>query len=248
MILYLDRREVPDVEDLPADVLRWCIRKAEVANGRYGRLMRYYRGDHDIFHRAGEQDEVRVAVNYAKYVVDIALGYYLGQGVKYDANPRSWREGGETLTAAPRLDLTPLLSCYDRQHISRIDREIGRTMGIMGDCLELCYASNEADPKPKSAPIDPRNGILVCDSSVEHNKLFALICDRQETPSGERYYAVTCYTDRTRRDYRSGDLETALFHPVGPAVDHYFGSVPVIAYENDAQRQGDFEQILSLID
>ena len=155
MILYLDRREVPDVEDLPADVLRWCIRKAEVANGRYGRLMRYYRGDHDIFHRAGEQDEVRVAVNYAKYVVDIALGYYLGQGVKYDANPRSWREGGETLTAAPRLDLTPLLSCYDRQHISRIDREIGRTMGIMGDCLELCYASNEADPKPKSAPITP---------------------------------------------------------------------------------------------
>ena len=248
MILYLDRREVPDVEELPADVLRWCIRKAEIANGRYGRLMRYYRGDHDIFHRVGEPDEVRVAVNYAKYVVDIALGYYLGQDVKYDANPRAWREGRDALTAAPRLDLTPLLSCYDRQHISRVDREIGRTMGIMGDCLELCYASNDADPKPKSAPIDPRNGILVCDSSVEHNKLFALIWDRQETPSGERYYAVTCYTDRTRRDYRSGDLETALFHPVGPAVDHYFGSVPVIAYENDAQRQGDFEQILSLID
>ncbi len=216
MILYLDKSQVPDVEDLPADVLRWCIRKAEIANGRYGRLDRYYRGDHDIFHRPGDREEVRVAVNYAKYVVDIALGYYLGEGVK--------------------------------QHISRTDREIGRTMGIMGDCLELCYASSEMDPRPRSAAIDPRNGILVCDTSVEHNKLFALLWDRQETPSGERYYAVTCYTDRTRRDYRSGDLETALFHPVSPAIDHYFGAVPVIAYENNAERQGDFEQIMSLID
>ena len=203
MILYLDKSQVPDVENLPADVLRWCIRKAEIANGRYGRLDRYYRGDHDIFHRPGDREEVRVAVNYAKYVVDIALGYYLGEGVKYDANPCG---------------------------------------------LELCYASSETDPRPRSAAIDPRNGILVCDTSVEHNKLFALLWDRQETPSGERYYAVTCYTDRTRRDYRSGDLETALFHPVSPAIDHYFGAVPVIAYENNAERQGDFEQIMSLID
>ncbi len=247
MILYLDKSQVPDVEDLPADVLRWCIRKAEIANGRYGRLDRYYRGDHDIFHRPGDREEVRVAVNYAKYVVDIALGYYLGEGVKYDANPCAWQET-RGLGAAPRLDLTPLLGCYDRQHISRTDREIGRTMGIMGDCLELCYASSETDPRPRSAAIDPRNGILVCDTSVEHNKLFALLWDRQETPSGERYYAVTCYTDRTRRDYRSGDLETALFHPVSPAIDHYFGAVPVIAYENNAERQGDFEQIMSLID
>ena len=235
MILYLDKSQVPDVEDLPADVLRWCIRKAEIANGRYGRLDRYYRGDHDIFHRPGDREEVRVAVNYAKYVVDIALGYYLGEGVKYDANPCAWQET-RGLGAAPRLDLTPLLGCYDRQHISRTDREIGRTMGIMGDCLELCYASSETDPRPRSAAIDPRNGILVCDTSVEHNKLFALLWDRQETPSGERYYAVTCYTDRTRRDYRSGDLETALFHPVSPAIDHYFGAVPVIAYENNAER------------
>ena len=89
MILYLDRSELsPEGTPSPA-VLRWCVRKAEQAAGRYGKLDRYYRGDHDIFHRTGDQ-EVRVAVNYAKYVVDIVLGYYLGDAVKYDPNPRPW--------------------------------------------------------------------------------------------------------------------------------------------------------------
>ena len=243
MILYMDRGQVPDPEALSADALRWCIRKAENANRRFGRLERYYRGDHDIFHRTAEQDEVRVGVNYAKYVVDIALGYYLGQGVKYDPNPKAWRQGGERT-----LDLTPLLRCYDAQHIARTDREIGRTMGVMGECLELCYASSEADPRPRSAVIDPRCGILVCDSSVEHHKLFALIWDRRETPSGEGYYAVTCCTPYTVREYRSDTLDAAAFVPMGEAVPHYFGAVPVIAYENDPLRQGDFEQIISLID
>lgn len=252
MILYLDRSELsPEGTPSPA-VLRWCVRKAEQAAGRYGKLDRYYRGDHDIFHRTGDQ-EVRVAVNYAKYVVDIVLGYYLGDAVKYDPNPRPWNGRQEQnawrqALGKPEIDLRPLLSCYDRQHISRLDREIGKTMGVMGECLELCYASAEGDPRPRSARIDPRNGILVCDTTVEHNKLFALVWERREKPTGEQYYALTCYTDQTVRDYCSGDLETAAFRPVGPAREHYFGAVPVIAYENNGERQGDFEQILSLID
>lgn len=252
MILYLDKRELPDRENPAPALLRWCIRKAEQAAGRYSRLDRYYRGDHDIFHHTNQDQEVRVAVNYAKYVVDIALGYYLGEPVKYDPNPRPWnharpavwpKRSGET-----SVELGPLLACYDRQHISRLDREIGKTMGIMGDCLELCYASREENPWPRSARIDPRNGILICDTSVEHNKLCALVWDRRETPSGEQYYALTYYTDQTQQDYKSGDLETAIFRPCGPARPHYFGAVPVIAYENNGERQGDFEQILSLID
>ncbi len=244
MILYLDRAEVPDLEEISPEVIRYCVRKSEQANGRYQRLDRYYRGEHDIFRRAAGEEELRVAANYAKYVVDIALGYYLGEGVKYDANPRH----NAGLRGGREIDLSPLLGCYDRQHIRRADLEIGKSMGVMGDCLELCYASGGEDPEPRSARIDPRNGILVCDTTVEHNKLFALIWDRRETVAGAPYYFVTRYTDRTARDYRSGDLVTAAFSPVGPAREHYFGAVPVIAYENNAERQGDFEQILSLID
>lgn len=239
MIVYLDRSEVPDVEQVPSGVLRWLIRRAELAEGRYDRLWRYYLGRHDIL-RQRKEGEVQVAVNYAKYVVDIALNYYLGRPVKYDPN--------QTDALGRPVDLSPLLDCYERQHIAEVDLAIGRTMGVMGDCLELCYAAPGPNPVPKSARIDPRNGILVCDTTVEHAKLFALVWERREKITGEQYYFVTVYTPRTARDFVCGNLDGESFRPAGEVRYHWFGGVPVIAYTNNDDRQGDFEQILSLID
>lgn len=239
MIWYLDRAEVPDLEHISPQVLSFLVRRGELAGARYDKLWRYYLGRHDIL-RDKSGDEVKVAVNYAKYVVDIALGYYLGRPVKYDAN--------QVDALGRAVDLAPLLDCYERGHIGEVDAAIGKTMGVMGDCLELCYASSGANPMPKSARIDPRNGILVCDTTVEHAKLFALVWDKREKISGEQYYFLTVYTDRTARDFICGDLAGQQIVPVGEVRYHWFGSVPVIAYTNNDERQGDFEQILSLID
>ena len=255
LICYVDRAEVPNLEDIDPAVLLYLIQKAEQAAGRYTRLDRYYRGEYPLLYPRPKADEVRVAVNYAKYVVDIALGYYLGEPVKYDSNPVRGREPLPGLEATPelegkrnRIDLTPLLDCYDLQHVSETDLEIGRTLGVMGECLELCYASSDQMPRPKSARIDPRNGILVCDATVEHNKLFALVWEKRESTDRQQYYAATLYTDRTEKDYRSDSLKNAVFHQVGETREHFFGGVPVIAYTNNEERQGDFEQITSLID
>lgn len=254
MICYIDRTEVPDVENIPSNVLQYLIRNAELANERYSRLDRYYRGDHDIT-RSPPDDEVRVSVNYAKYITDIIQGYYLGEPVKYDANDSADRAISAAETDSTGLgavdeaiDISPIQDAYDAQQIAHIDADIGKTMGVMGDCLELCYASTDAEPMPRSACIDPRNGILVCDSSVEHRKLFAVIWELRERTNGERYYSVTVYTDRTIKDFTSSDLQTSVLIPAGESREHFFGAVPVIAYENNLERQGDFEQITSLID
>ena len=131
MICYIDRAELGDVEALEPAVLLYLIQKAEQANGRYTRLERYYRGDYPLLYPRPEADEVRVYINYAKYVVDIALGYYLGQPVKYDHNPTrrgaalpGWQEEGLPVGESA-IDLAPLLRCYDCQHISQTDLEIG---------------------------------------------------------------------------------------------------------------------------
>ncbi|MCD7918147.1 MAG: phage portal protein [Clostridiales bacterium] len=241
MICYLDRDEVPNLEDIDPQVLRYLVRKAEAAAGRYRRLQDYYLGRHPSLQGKRNPDEVRVAVNYAKYVVDTALGYYLGEAVKYDPNARANGNG-------QAVDLSPVERACHVQHIAEIDQEIGRGMGIWGECLELCYASADRDPLPRSAKIDPANGILVCDASVEHNKLFAILWDRRETTAGERYYSIMLLTDRTVKTYRSTSVEMTAFRQVGETRYHWFGAVPVIAYENNTDRQGDFEQVLSLID
>lgn len=241
MICYLDREEVPDLENLSTSVLRYLVQKAEGAAGRYRRLEDYYLGRHPILRQKGEPEEVRVAVNYAKYVVDTALGYYLGNGVKYNANSRPNQGCGS-------VDIAPLERAYHSQHISEVDQELGRGMGIWGESLELCYASDEWNAQPRSAAIAPCSGVLVLDTSVEHRKLFALLWEKRESANRERYYDVTVYTDRTVKRYRGGTTMDALFHQVGVTGYHWFGSVPVIAYENNGYRQGDFEQVISLID
>ncbi|MCD8160919.1 MAG: phage portal protein [Clostridiales bacterium] len=275
MIIYLDREEVPNLEDIPSSVLRHLIRKAEGANSRFLRLDRYYRGQHDNLRRQPEADEVLVAVNYAKYVVDIAQGYYLGEPVKYDTNetheaedgpqsgatvpgisqhqvekngPQNGPQAASAVKEGQRIDLSPLLETYDRQHISEVDSRIGKGMGVYGECLEVCYASSDPVPEPKSAYIAPMDGILVEDSTVEHNKLFAVLWERREKSTGELYYLVTIYTDQTVKRYKSTDKYPAPFQLVGEPEPHYFGAVPVIAYENNDERQGDFEQIIPLID
>lgn len=255
MILYLSKNNVPDTEDISPEVLKYVIEKAEEAAPRYCELDRYYRGFHDVLHRKKDKD-VRVVVNYAKYVVDTTLGYFMGEPVKYDVNDIR-RNGSATgagdvdgVSAASdtEIDLTPVTDCYHRQGISEIDSRIGKGMGVYGDCLELCYASTDEQPYPRSAYVAPQNGVLVCDTTVEHNKLFGIVWDKLERINRQTYYAVSVYTDQTIRHYECDNISSAAFVPVDEVEYHWFDAVPMIAYENNDERQGDFEQIKTLID
>lgn len=244
MVIYLDRAEIPDVEELRPEVLRYLVEKAQRQAGRYRMLEEYYLGEHPALRGRKAADEVRVSVNYAKYVVDMALGYYLGEAVKYDGNPVA-RAG---VRKGHRIDLSWLMYWYDQQNVTETDIELGRNMGIFGESMELCYASTDRLPRPKSVSLYPGNAVLVCDDSVEHKKLFGMVWEKRERLSGEPYYTLDVYTDRTIRSYRSDNVKNAVFQPVGKVREHWFGEVPMILYENNGQRQGDFEQIISLID
>lgn len=256
MILYLNRAEVEDVENIRPEVLKYVVEKAEEALPRYHRLSDYYKGQHDILRGQKAKKDIKVVVNYAKYVVDTIKGYYLGDSVKYDVNDT--RKNGKItgagdvdgveLATEETIDLSPVTDAYHRQQISTVDTRIGKGMGIYGEALELVYASTDDQPTPKSAYIAPSSGVLVCDGTVEHNKLFGVVWDKLERMNHQKYYAVTVYTKETIRHYECDSLSQAAFYPVGEVEQHWFGGVPIIAYENNDERQGDYEQIIPLID
>lgn len=58
MIVYLDRSEVANLECIPPQVLRWLVRRAEMAQSRYDKLWRYYLGRHDILRGKPEGEEI----------------------------------------------------------------------------------------------------------------------------------------------------------------------------------------------
>lgn len=262
MVIYIDRKEVPDVENISNAVFRYLIEKAQQEAVRYNKLYNEYLGREKT--TKVTKDEVKVNVNYGKYVVDIVRGFFLGEPVKYDNNEKSddvtaYTKGTEVKVnkkgklvkhewdkiEGKELDISPIMNAYDNQTISKIDSKIGKYMGIFGTAQELLYASDDTVPVPKSAVILPQNCILVQDNSIEHRDLFFMTYESRERVNKMKYYAVTVYTDKTEKNYESTDLTTFMFTSYEPNP-HYFGEVPCVNYDNDDERQGDLEQIIPL--
>lgn len=149
-----------------------------------------------------------------------------------------------------KIDISAVMAAYHSQNIATVDQRNGKAMGIYGESCELLYASTEEQPHPRSAVYAPDQIVLVQDDTVEHKDLFALWFEQRERTDRSRYYAVTVYTATQYQQYESTSLdkENYVYNPVGAPVPHFFDGVPVVCYENNEERQGDFEQVANLID
>lgn len=149
-----------------------------------------------------------------------------------------------------KIDISAVMAAYHSQNIATVDQRNGKAMGIYGESCELLYASTEEQPRPRSTVYAPDQIVLVQDDTVEHKDLFALWFEQRERTDRSRYYAVTVYTATQYQQYESTSLdkENYVFNPVGAPVPHFFDEVPVVCYENNEERQGDFEQVANLID
>ena len=282
MIVYIDSAEVPNASacEIPNDVLRYIISKAEKYEKRCAMLYNRYKGAPQLDKKHPESDEIKVEANYAKYIVDITKGYYLSEPVKYDNNDKKSteskkKEKASSLTMVSsieakldkdtgklmrhdisqgvfekEIDISPIIDCYHEQNIAEKDEENGKNIGIFGESCELLYASTDETPSPRSAVYPPDQLILVQDDTVEHRDLFGLWFEKCESIDNTKYYRVSVYSEIARRDYKSTDCskDDFMFNPVGEPVQQAFGEVPIICYENNRERQGDFEQVISLID
>lgn len=265
MAIYIDAAQVPDMDNIDSRVFAYLIKKHKRMLPRFRKLMEYYRGYHDILRALPDDDEnkVRFNVNYAKYVVDVGQGYYLGEPVKYNCDTKAKSLTDEGIQATVKngrvqiyepdlsreTDISRVQEVYENETISEIDSKIGKYIGIYGEAYELLYANSDDNPEPRSAVVSPENCIMVRDNTVEHRKLFAIVYEEQEDINESRYFAVTVYTDHGSRDYKTTDLQSFEFFPVeGSETEHFFGEVPVVEYQNNDERQGDFEQIIPMQD
>lgn len=268
MAIYIDVGTVPDVNHISSSVFRYLIRKHKEQIGKFQKNYDYYLGKHNIFKPSeDDEDKVKVCANYAKYVVDISTGYYLGEPVKYNSEKNDDKQKKEVLNAgvqasikngavrqydweqSKQIDISRAIEVYENQTISECDAKIAKYIGIFGEAYELEYANSKEHPEPRTTVIDPRNCIMIRDNTVEHNKLFAIVYEEQEDLNDVKYYDVTVYTAFNSKRYRSTNLEDFEFHEIlDSEQEHYFGEVPVVEYQNNDERQGDFEQVIPLID
>ncbi|MFT8916550.1 MAG: phage portal protein [Oenococcus sp.] len=246
MGIAIDESLLENVDDPSYDVLNYAITKHANAIKRLDMLSDYYKGKQAIMeHKMANNthsSNAKVMVNHAKYIVDMNVGFTVGNPIGY--------------TAAKDKNIDDIVDLFNRDDIKTHDTELEKDLSTYGIADELYYlkpVSNSSDGEHtelRIASISPKNVIMVTDDTVEHNPIFAIYEQRKRNLQGQDAgYLMTVYTRNNIIEYRTQfgtQLDpTSATKAVKP---HYFGDVPVTEFKNNQECQGDFEQVISQID
>lgn len=197
-------------------------------------LENYYKGNNESILQKNRRKEEHLADhrathNFAKYVSQFIQGYMVG---------------------------VPLKTSYPDEAIDEQLREINRLndadehnselvlhQSIYGRAYELLYR-NEQD-ETRFVALDPKETFVIYDDTVEMNPIAAV-----------RYFSnqfnddtlqVYLYTENMIYEYTTKDEHSYKLKKEKESA-HHFDGVPIIEYANNQFRQGDYEDVLNLID
>lgn len=200
---------------------------------RFKKLMAYYLGEQAIMHREGKSaglPNTKVMCNHAKYIVDMAEGYMFGGPIKY--------------SPSKGYNIEPLKDVLAEQEITNVDTLLCKHMGIYGKAFELIYINE--DGKPRSCVVSPENAFVVYDDSVAKTPIIGVRYYEKKDADGNTVGVEACVYDSENYTKYSGTTYEGI--KADKTEPHYLSRVPLIEYLNNEEEQGDFEQLISLID
>ena len=235
MTITLDKELMADGIPTP-EILEYCIKQHQGTLARLNKLSDYYDGKQDISNRTFGNPNIpnhKIVANHAKYIVDIATGFLVGNPIAYSGS-----------------QVDKILEEYSRMDIISHDTELEKDLSVFGIGYELMYLApvDEGDTEIRIKSIDPRGIFVVTDDTVDKNPLFGVHYQQRFKLDGSlNYYLINVYTEDKIFTYHAKGLskgQMTLFEE----SEHYFGAVPVVEYRNNEERQGDFEQQISQFD
>mgnify|MGYP001393499891 CR=1 FL=1 len=214
------------------DVLSTMIRHHQShQKPRLQTLLNYYKGDNEAILQENRRREEHLADNrathnFAKYVSQFIQGYLLGVPLKTAHTDETTNNKIRDININNEAD----------EHNS----DLALDQSIFGRAYELLYRSQ--DDQAKFTLLNPLHTFVVYDETVERKPIAAVrYISKQFTDNT----TVFVYTEREEHRFT---MDNGYDLKAVDKKSHFFKGVPVIEYENNKFRQGDFEDVLSLID
>ncbi|OHW62178.1 portal protein [Andreesenia angusta] len=235
-------------EDLDSKEILKLIETHKKGLSRLQKLENYYKGLHSITEgtKDTEKPDNRLVNSYPKYIVDMHVGYLVGNPVSYSAVEATEASiGGLSLNEGTNgsgdteMLLNELTELYDYNDEQSLNSELATTAGKLGIAYELQYIDSLNNIR--LTEISPLESFVVYDNTLENNIKFFM-----------RYYAIDkdvlidVYTAKEIISYKQIDGAEELT-PIGRRP-HAFNDVPVSVYSNNKSGLGDFEPVMALID
>lgn len=223
--------------ELTAEEIQKYIKKHSALIGRYRKLQDYYLGNHAILESgAADKDKDNKLVHaYPKYITDFNTGFFMGQSVKYVAAALDEEEDDKFLEEYQKI--------CNHNNEAKENLTLAKTCSIKGEAYELLWIDDNAQVRFKA--IEPDNAFLIYDMSIEDNVKFGIRYYSEKVDNVTTTYAYL-YDDKAMYLY-SDESSNGVFK-LEEVKPHPFGAVPLLHFKNNEELQGDFEQVISLID
>lgn len=200
------------------------MHKANVEN-RYKKLKDAYESDHEILHESPKpkwKPDNRIVVNFPKYIVDTMNGFFIGNPIKTTCDDKKVSE------------VVEFIDQYNDQDDN--NAELSKICSIYGHGFEMYYTDEEAELC--ITYLSPMEAFMIYDDSII------------ERPK----YFVRRYTDNNNIEFGSiSDKYTVRYFQITGGIRfldeqaHNFGDVPATEFVENAERQGLFEPVLSMV-
>jgi len=219
----LHGEKMPDTKE----ILAWLEGFMRATAPRLSRLEGYYLGQHGILQPPKEalKPDNRLVNGFCRSITDCTVGYFMGRGVQYSSD-----DSGLAAAAAR-------VSTENDERF--VNNALARDLSVCGRAAELLWY--EDIEHPRFTPAEITSVFPVYSSDAEPRLLYAV---RYYRNGEDGSMTVEVYDAEAVHVYLYDGR--ALLHQKSTA--HFFGEVPVIFYDNNRDRQGDFEPVLSLID
>lgn len=210
------------------EVIEKLLEDHEEEQQRILKLKRYYNNENDIFNRNytdKNKPQNKLAHNYAAYITDNFVGYMVGQPISYKSEKQDF------------LKIINDIFLYNDE----IDNNttLAQEQSICGYAIELVYRDENADIRFKC--VDTENMIVVYDNTLDENIIFAIMISKLSDDT----YEICTFDKQHKTQYKYEEKKLSL---KDEPIEHFFNDVPITVYENNRQRRGDFEKVISLID
>lgn len=219
---------IADDEILDENVLSGYIEDHNTeVSARYQPLLDAYMTDYPIFHlppKPTYKPDNRIAVNFAKYITDTMNGFFIGNPIKLQSDDEAV------------LNYVELLDQYNNQDDN--NAELSKTCSIFGSGYEMYYVDENG--QIGITYLTPIEAFMIYDDSILQNP---------------RYF-VRLYLDTDNVVHGSvSDESTVKYFEIRGKLTfipeyerpHGFDGVPATEYLENAERQGIYESVLTMI-
>ncbi|MGP1599393.1 phage portal protein [Peptoanaerobacter stomatis] len=201
---------------------------------RLNKLHDYYNANNDILKKQNYDNKVnnKLASAYAKYVVKLQTGYFMGIPVKSKSSDDEYLEEYNKI--------------LDDNFYTDVNFELAKSAAIYGYACELIYQNENAITKFKK--LDPRETILIFGTSMRE----FLLCAIRYYTSADLDNNVTeiaeVYTKDGIQYFSKNKNQNEFVEDINKMQINQFDDIPIIVYKNNEEMKSDFEDILFLND